>query len=130
MAFLTVAAISVGAVLNTIGVNTHFDSNAYGYQNLPVAEAAIKYLGVRNLRDSAQSNWSLTLWPQVASATGARFNDYMGRGSRAQDTTDLTLVAPLAALGVLNAVEGGDENDTPVPISLGNSISWTAAFQM
>jgi hypothetical protein len=130
MAFLTVAAISVGAVLNTIGVNTHFDSNAYGYQNLPVAEAAIKYLGVKNLRDSAQSSWSLTLWPQVASASGARFDDYMGRGSRAQDTTDLTFVAPLAALGVLNSVEGGDENDTAVPISLGNSISWTSAFQM
>src|ERR1700730_1467990 len=69
MAFLSVAAISVSAVMNTIGVNTHLDSFNYGYQNLAVTAAAINYLGFKNLRDSAQHSWDLTLWTQVASAT-------------------------------------------------------------
>src|SRR5262245_30033794 len=85
LAFTSVAAISVSVVLNSIGLNTHLDSYKYGYQNLPATEAAINYLGVKNLRDSAQHPWSLNLWQQVADATGARFDDYMGRGSPAQD---------------------------------------------
>jgi hypothetical protein len=35
----------------------------------------------------------------------------------------------LAAEGILNAVEGGNENDDPYAISQGNSIAWTARFQ-
>ncbi|MDB5395958.1 MAG: hypothetical protein JWM91_3464 [Rhodospirillales bacterium] len=130
LAFITVAAFSVTAVLNTLGVNTHLDSFNYGYQNLAVTGAAINYLGFKNLRDSAQHSWDLTLWPQVASATGAHFDDYMGQGSRAQDTTDLTFVSALANQGILNFVEGGNENDDACATSQGNSISWTSAFQM
>jgi hypothetical protein len=129
MAFLSVAAISVSAVMNTIGVNTHLDSFNYGYQNLAVTAAAINYLGVKNLRDSAQHSWDFALWSQVASATGAHFDDYVGRGSPAQDVADLTFVPSLASAGMLNFVEGGDENDTTIAISMGNSIAWTAAFQ-
>lgn len=129
MGFVTVAALSAAAVLNTIGVNTHLDSFNYGYQNLSVTEGAINYLGIRNLRDSAQGSWDLTLWPKVAAATGASFDDYMGRGSTAQDIADLGFVPTLAGLGILNAVEGGNENDTSVATNLGNSIAWTANFQ-
>jgi hypothetical protein len=129
LAFVTVAAISVSTVLNSVGVNTHLDSFNYGYQNLAVTEAAINYLGVKNLRDSAQGSWDLKIWQQVASATGARFDDYMGRGSPAQDTADLGYVSALANKGILNFVEGGDENDTSVAVAKGNSIAWTAAFQ-
>lgn len=129
MAVFPTAAIAASLMLNSIGVNTHFDSLKHGYENLPVAEAAIKYLGVRNLRDSAQSSMDLTLWPKVAAATGAHFADYMGRNSPAQDLIDLGYVPTLARKGVLNYVEGGDENDTTPATSLGNSIAWTAAFQ-
>jgi hypothetical protein len=129
MAFATVAAISVSAVLNTIGVNTHLDSFNYGYQNLTVTSAAIKYLGVRNLRDCYQHSWDMPLWTQVAAATGAKFDDYMGRGSPAQDTAALAFVPSLASKGLLNFVEGGDENDTAPALAAGNSIAWTASFQ-
>jgi hypothetical protein len=124
-----VAAISVTAVLSSVGVNTHFDSFNHGYQNLAVAEGAIKYLGVKNLRDAAQSTQDLTLWPQVVAATGVRFDDYMGRNSPAQDQTDLSYVSALAKKGVLNFIEGGDENDTAPAVALGNSIAWSASFQ-
>lgn len=129
MAFLTVAAIGVGTVISSVGVNTHLDSMNYGYQNLAVTEAAIEYLGVKNLRDSAQSTWDLTSWPQVVAATGAHFDDYMGRGSPSQDTTDLSYVGGLAKAGALNLVEGGDEDDTSPAVAKGNSIAWSAAFQ-
>jgi hypothetical protein len=129
VAVFPVVAISAAAVLNSVGVNTHFDSLKHGYENLPVAEAAIKYLGVKNLRDSAQSSMDLTLWPKVTAATGAHFADYMGRNSPAVDQTDLGYVPTLAKKGVLNYVEGGDENDTAIAVSLGNSIAWTANFQ-
>jgi hypothetical protein len=129
MGFSTVAALSVGAVLNTIGVNTHLDSYNYGYQNLTVTSAAINYLGVKNLRDCYQHSWDMALWTQVAAATGAAFDDYMGRGSTAQDTADLGFVPSLVSKGLLKFVEGGDENDTAPALAAGNSISWTAAFQ-
>jgi len=129
MGFVTVAAISASAVLNTIGVNTHLDSFNYGYQDLTITSNAITYLGVRNLRDSAQGAWDLALWKTVAAATGARFDDYMGRGSPAQDMADLAFVPALAAAGVLNYLEGGDENDVPEATEKGNSIAWTASFQ-
>jgi hypothetical protein len=41
--------------IGTLGVNTHIDFAAYGYQNLSVVEASINYLGLKNLRDSPQS---------------------------------------------------------------------------
>ncbi len=129
MAFATVAAIGVSAVLHTIGVNTHLDSFNYGYQDLTVTAAAINYLGVKNLRDCYQHSWDLALWSQVAAATGAKFDDYMVRGSTAQDTADLTFVPSLASKGLLNFVEGGDENDTTPALASGNSIAWTASFQ-
>ena len=129
MPFTTAAAVSVSVVLNSIGVNTHLDSYQHGYQNLPVTEAAINYLGVKNLRDSAQHSWSLPIWEKVAAATGARFDDYMGRGSPAQDRADLSYVKALNDKGILNFVEGGEDSDTKVALDAGNSIAWTASFQ-
>jgi hypothetical protein len=129
LGFLAVAAVSAAAVAGAIGVNTHLDFQSSAYQNLPVTEKAIEYLGVRNLRDSAQVAEDLTIWPKVAKATGTKFDDYMGEGSPALDTADLAYVARLAGLGVLNAVEGGDENDNSYAVAQGNSIAWTAKFQ-
>ncbi|MDB5397606.1 MAG: calcium-binding protein [Rhodospirillales bacterium] len=121
--------ISASAFVDTIGVNTHIDFKNSTYQNLAVTEAAINYLGIKNLRDSAQSAADLTTWRQVAAATGAKFDDYMGEASPAQDLTDLGYVPTLAGQGVLNFVEGGNENDDAYAIAQGNSIAWTASFQ-
>lgn len=132
MTLASTKATSTSTVLDSIGINTHIDFNNYGYQNLTVTEAAINYLGVKNLRDSAQNSSDVGpngSWQQVANATGAKFDDYMGEGSPALDVADLSLVKQLASQGILNFVEGGNENDNAYALSQGNSLAWTASFQ-
>ena len=125
----TQAAISTRSFVNTLGVNTHIDFAAYGYQNLTIVENAIKYLGLTNLRDSAQTAWDATSWLQVSQATGAKFDDYIAETSPAGMTTDLGFVTKLAQEGILNYLEGGNEEDDAYPASLGNTLAITAQFQ-
>ena len=122
-------AISVYTFIDTIGVNTHIDFANYGYQNLAVVEASINYLGLKNLRDSAQTAADATTWQQVAQATGAKFDDYIAETSPAGMTTDLGFVRQLAQEGLLNYLEGGNEEDDAYPASLGNTLAITAQFQ-
>ena len=122
-------AIAAAAVIGSIGINTHLDFNAYGYQNRGVVAEAIRYLGVKNLRDSAGNPSCVAIWPQVARATGAEFDDFIGETSPAGMATQLALMPQLAREGVLNAIEGGNEEDDAYPKSLGNSLRYTAQFQ-
>ncbi len=123
------AAASAESFVSTLGVNTHIDFDAYGYQNLSTLESNIDYLGVKILRDSAQSPTDATTWQQVAQATGAKFDDYIGENSPAGMVTDLGYVSQLAKEGILASIEGGDEEDDSYPASLGNTLANTALFQ-
>jgi hypothetical protein len=122
-------AITTASFIATLGVNTHLDFNAYGYQNLSTVEAAINYLGLKNLRDSAQVASDASTWQQVASATSAKFDAYIGETSPAGMATDLALIPQLASEGILNLLEGGNEEDDAYPASLGNTLGITALFQ-
>ena len=53
----------------------------------------------------------------------------MTEGSPANDMANLRFATLLAKQGILNFIEGGNENDNPGPVSQGNSIAWTAKFQ-
>ena len=48
-------AVSASTFASSLGINTHIDFATYGYQNLANVESDIKYLGVKNIRDSAQT---------------------------------------------------------------------------
>ncbi len=122
-------AISTASFLGTLGINTHIDFGAYGYENLGTVESAIRYLGLTNLRDSAQQPSDLTTWQQVAQATGAKFDDYVGETSPAGMQVDLGYMSQLAQQGILNYIEGGNEEDDAYPVSLGNNLQITAQFQ-
>jgi serralysin len=122
-------AISASSFLNTLGINTHIDFDADGYQNLATVEAAINYLGVKNIRDSGQAESDISAWLQVAQATGAKFDDYIGQTSPAGMLADLVLAQQLAQEGVLNYIEGGNEEDDSYPESLGNNQWIAAQFQ-
>jgi hypothetical protein len=122
-------AVSAAAFVNTLGINTHLDFDAYGYQTLATVESNINYLGVKIIRDSAQTATDAQTWLQVAQATGAKFDDYLAETSPAGMTTDLGYVTQLAQEDILASIEGGDEEDDPYPASLGNTLQITAQFQ-
>ena len=122
-------AITAASFIASLGINTHIDFGADGYQNLATVEAAINYLGLKNIRDSAQQASDASAWLQVANATGAKFDDYIGENSPGGMATDLGYVAQLAREGVLNYLEGGNEEDDAYPASLGNTLAITATFQ-
>ncbi len=122
-------AASTESFVSSLGINTHIDFNAYGYQNLATVESNISYLGVTTIRDSAQSPTDAANWLAVAQATGAKFDDYIGENSPAGMATDLTYVQQLAKEGILASIEGGNEEDDAYPQSLGNTLQITALFQ-
>jgi hypothetical protein len=124
-----VSAVSAAVFIGTLGVNTHLDFAAYGYQNLAMTEYDINYLGVEIIRDSAQTATDAQTWLQVAQATGAKFDDYIAETSPAGMQTDLGFVQALAQSGILASIEGGDEEDDSYPASLGNTLQLTAQFQ-
>src|SRR5581483_2504824 len=98
-------AITATAFAGTLGINTHIDFGSYGYQSLANVESDINYLGFKIIRDSAQSSSDAQTWLQVAQATGAKFDDYIGETSPAGMQTDLGYVQALAQEGILKAVE-------------------------
>ena len=125
----TLTAITAASFINSLGVNTHIDFDAYGYQNLATVESSLEYLGVKNVRDSAESSTDLTSWLQVAQATGVKFDDYMPEGSPASLKAALNLVPQLDQEGILNFIEGGNEEDDSYAASQGNTLAITAQFQ-
>jgi hypothetical protein len=121
--------INTRSFIDTLGINTHIDFAAYGYQNLSTVESAIEYLGVINIRDSAQTASDVTTWQQVSLTTGAKFDDFITQTSPTGMATDLGFVQQLAQEGILNYLEGGDEEEDAYPASLGNTLPITAQFQ-
>ena len=132
MNFTYRTAASTENFINSIGVNTHIDFSNSSYSNLTVVENSILYLGITNLRDSPESSADLGatgLWQQVATTTGAKFDAYIPEGSVANMQASLSDISTLAKQGILNYVEGGNEEDQPYATSQGNRLAITAAFQ-
>jgi hypothetical protein len=122
-------AISTESLVQSIGVNLHLDSGAFGYGDIATTEAAINYLGVSNLRDSPSAQFDVSLWQQVSQATGAKFDAFIGETWPSNMPVELGFMQQLAQEGVLNAMEGGNEEDDSLPASLGNNLWITAGFQ-
>ena len=119
---IVVAAISVDTFLSSLGVNTHVDQgyNAGSYV-LP-----LRYLGVRNIRDSARNLFSSIMLHQQ---TGVQI-DLLGA-----DVNDLTIAAKtLAKAGALLSIEGPNEpNNFPITYNGqqgGGTGSWLPVAQL
>jgi hypothetical protein len=65
----------------------------------------------------------------VATATGAKFDAYIPEGSPANMQASLNLMPQVASHGILNAIEGGNEEDDAYAASLGNTLQIAADFQ-
>lgn len=126
-------AVSTSGFIASIGVNTHLDFTwVPAYAGIQPSIAALNYLGVKNVRDNAQLAADVGTtgrWQQVADATGVKFDDYMAEGSVAQMQAGLVPAQLLAAQGILNFIEGGNEEDDPFATQQGNSLLAAAAFQ-
>ena len=121
-------ATSATAFIDTLGVNTHLDFGGT-YANLAQVESNLEYLGLPNVRDSAEAASDAQTWLQVAQATGVKFDDYIAETSQAGMQTDISYMTQLANEGILSAIEGGDEEDDSYPQSLGNTLAATAQVQ-
>lgn len=129
-----VQAARAQQLLNGFGVNTHIDAQKFGYQNLTQLIANINYLGnggLKTLRDSPGSPNDLTWWQQVATATGVKFDAFIGFGSPSVYSTQLGRMQTMLQSGghFLMGLEGGNEEDDAYPVSLGNNQYQAAAFQ-
>ena len=132
MTYTSQTAVSAVDFVGSIGVNTHLDFTGSTYNNIKLIENAIEYLGVKNLRDLPENSADIGasgLWQQVANATGAKFDAYIPEGSAASMSSSLSLITTLAGQGILNFVEGPNEEDDPYAVSLGNNLTTAAAFQ-
>jgi len=126
-------AVAASAFIDSIGVNTHIDFVSIpAYANLRTTLDALTYLGVKNVRDDPQNpadvgpnGW----WQLVANATEVKFDAFMAEGSVAQMRDDLTRAQSLAGQGLLNFIEGGNEEDDPYAVEHGNSLQEAASFQ-
>ncbi len=120
--------VRAAAFVASLGVNTHVDFGG-SYANLDTVAAAIRYLGFHNLRDSPQNPADLGRWPALAAATGARFAAYIPEASPASMAEALAAMPALHAKGVLNFIEGGNEEDDTYAAHLGTTLAFTARFQ-
>jgi hypothetical protein len=132
MSFSYQTAVSTQKFVNSLGVNTHIDFVNSPYANLAVVENSINYLGIHNLRDSPDMPADLGAsgtWQKVANATGAKFDAFLREGSIAHMQGDLTSAATLASQGILNFIEGGNEEDDQLALQAGNSLAAAASYQ-
>jgi hypothetical protein len=115
-----------------LGVNTHLDINVYGapeYQNLTLVEKNLRYLGIKNIRDTAQISKDAGIWRKVSKAAGVKFDDYLPESGPSFVHTAMGFIAALSREGILNYIEGGNEEDDTYAKSLGNTLAATAQVQ-
>src|SRR5579872_6205937 len=107
---MTTQAVRAADFTNSIGINTHLDFSVTAYSNVSVVEAALVYLGVKQVRDAMQFPNSPTLFAQVAAATGIRYDLFLPPGTEADLTGDLNDIKQLPVSDILS-VEGRNEPD-------------------
>ena len=119
----TVATASQ-AFVDRIGVNVHLDfySSAYddfdrahqnplpdmvGFQNV---ETALRYLGIKHVRDSPNDPYFLSLYPQMNTDLGVKFDFYIGSGLFPNDPTGTNTgtikINVLTSIGAITSVTG------------------------
>lgn len=107
---MTTQAVCAADFTNSIGINTHLDFSVTAYSNVSIVEAALTYLGVKQVRDAMQFTTSPALFAQVAAATGIRYDPFLPPGTEADLADDLHDIKQLPVSDILS-VEGRNEPD-------------------
>lgn len=113
-----------------LGVNTHIDFANLPYKNLDLTAKALKYIGIRNLRDTAQKPDTAQKWRELAIKTGCKFVAYMPTGSQPEIERAFTYLADLYRRGLILAFEGPNEPDIAYALTRGMTIAWAKQFQI
>ena len=116
------AAASAANFIQSIGINTHLDRPTGGYANLSAVEAALNYLGIKNVRDSFSAPTDVTLFETVAAATGVKFDAYLNTGQ----TYTAQINNVLTDINIIRFAEGVNEADDNT-ISTYNGLTGEAA---
>ena len=113
---------SAANFIQSIGINTHLDRPTGSYANLSAAEAALNYLGIKNVRDSFSSPYDKTLFETVAAATGVKFDAYLNTGQ----TYTAQINNMITDINIIRFAEGVSEADDNT-ISTYNGLTGVAA---
>lgn len=118
---------------NYFGVNLHLDNCCNGrYDNLQTVSDRINYIGATRLRDWASARPGIfEKWQTVYRATGAPFHASIPMASPASQRVALNVIKDWLqrAPGMIDVIEGGNEEDTSYPKKLGATLADTAALQ-
>ncbi len=129
-----VTVVSTESVLNRgFGVNLHLDNCCQGnYGDLPTIVKQLNYIGVRHVRDWADSDAQMTIWHQLRAATGLRFHASIPETSPAHQKASLDRIAAVLKSdpGLIEVIEGPNEEDNAYPMSVGATLAQAAALQI
>ena len=114
------------------GVNLHLDDCCAGnYADLSTVIGQIKYIGAHSLRDWATDRQAASTWAAVRAATGASFHASIPEaGPEGQEQALARIGGWLKAYpGLIDTIEGGNEEDDSYPRSQGASLAQAASMQ-
>jgi hypothetical protein len=125
--------VSTETVLNRVfGVNLHLDNCCSGnYADLQAVSTQIQYIGARRLRDWPDRDEVLAAWRTVHAATGAPFHASIPETSPDHQRVALARMARWVQSdpGLIDVIEGGNEEDSPYAIQQGASLAASALLQ-
>lgn len=125
-------AVGTETVLNMFGVNLHMDNCCNGnYSNVDKVAEEINYIGARHLRDWPTRDDVIDKWRPIYAKTGAPFHASIPQASPKNQRLALERIERWmkAYPGLIDVIEGGNEEDAPYSISQGASLADTAILQ-
>lgn len=130
---MAVTVVGTETVLNRVfGVNLHLDNCCKSdYRDLTRVIAELRYIGARRLRDWADHDDQVEAWKTVHQGTGARFHASIPEGSPEIQRQSLARMLDWLGRypGLIEVIEGGNEEDSPFALGRGASLADTAALQ-
>lgn len=117
--------------IDSLGINTHIDSRHAkdeAYSHTATVVSALKYLGIKNLRDCPTKPVTLEMWRTIQHATGAKFLVYLPSGSPSDIVRSYGFLNSIYRAGLLDLYEGPNEPDIGYSIQNGGSIGFATEF--
>jgi hypothetical protein len=126
--------VSSQAVLDRFfGVNLHLNNCCNGhYTSTTQVISELQYIGATHLRDGPiPMGGLLERWQTIRAATGAPFHGVIEMGSPARQRACMAVIKDWLSTspGLMNIVEGGNEEDTTPAKQQGATLADTAALQ-